>query len=57
MQRTLLKYDRYMSRKRLAKHRKQIAYSKRVIQKLDRMSEEEVHIYYRDVVKDELEKK
>lgn len=57
MQRTLLRYDRYMSRKRLAKHRKQIAYSKRVIQKLDRLSEEEVRIYYRDVVKDELEKK
>ena len=57
MQRTLLKYDRYMSQKRLAKHKKQIAYSKRVIQKLDRLSEEEVRIYYKDVVKDELEKK
>ena len=57
MQRTLLRYDRYMSRKLLAKHRKQIAYSKRVIQKLDRLSEEEVRIYYKDVVKDELEKK
>ena len=33
------------------------AYSKRVIQKLDRLSEEEVRIYYKDVVKDELEKK
>lgn len=57
MQRTLLRYDRVMSQKRLAKHRKQIAYSKRVIQKLNRLSEEGVRIYYKEVVKDELEKK
>ena len=56
MQRTLLRYDRYMSRKRLAKHRKQIAYSKRIIQKLDRLSEEEVKIYYREVVEATLDK-
>ena len=57
MQYTLYKYDRYMAQKKLKEARKQIAYSKRIIQKLDRLSEEEVRIYYSDVVKDSLEKK
>lgn len=55
MQYTILKYDRFLHQKELAKHRKQIAYSKRIIQKLDRLSEEEVKIYYREVVGDKLD--
>ena len=33
---------------KLANVKKQIAYSKRIIQKLDRLSEEEVRIYYKE---------
>lgn len=56
MQYTILKYDRFLHQKELAAAKKQIAYSKRVIQKLDRLSEEEVKIYYREVVEDKLDK-
>lgn len=55
MQYTILKYDRFLHQKELANAKKQIAYSKRVIQKLDRLSEEEVKIYYREVVEDKLD--
>ena len=50
MQYTILRYDRFLHQKELANAKKQIAYSKRIIQKLDRLSEEEVKIYYRKVV-------
>ena len=33
---------------KLTNAKKQIAYSKRIIQKLDRLSEEEVRIYYKE---------
>ena len=56
MQYTILKYDRFLHQKELANAKKQIAYSKRIIQKLDRLSEEEVKIYYREVVEDKLDK-
>jgi hypothetical protein len=56
MQYTILKYDRFLHQKELEKAKKQIAYSKRVIQKLDRLSEEEVKIYYREVVEAKLDK-
>lgn len=52
---TILKYDRFLHQKELANAKKQIAYSKRIIQKLDRLSEEEVKIYYREVVEDKLD--
>lgn len=52
---TILKYDRFLHQKKLNEAKKQIAYSKRVIQKLDRLSEEEVKIYYREVVEDKLD--
>lgn len=52
---TILKYDRFLHQKELTKAKKQIAYSKRIIQKLDRLSEEEVKIYYREVVEDKLD--
>ena len=52
---TILKYDRFLHQKELANAKKQIAYSKRIIQKLDRLSEEEVKIYYRKVVEDKLD--
>ena len=55
MQYTILKYDRFLHQKELANAKKQITYSKRVIQKLDRLSEEEVNIYYREVVEDKLD--
>ena len=55
MQYTILKYDRFLQQKELANAKKQIAYSKRIIQKLDRLSEEEVKIYYRKVVEDKLD--
>lgn len=55
MQYTILKYDRFLHQKELANAKKQIAYSKRIIQKLDRLSEEEVKIYYREVVEDKLD--
>ena len=55
MQYTILKYDRFLHQKELAKAKKQIAYSKRIIQKLDRLSEEEVKIYYREVAEDKLD--
>ena len=55
MQYTILKYDRFLCQKELANAKKQIAYSKRIIQKLDRLSEEEVKIYYREVVEDKLD--
>lgn len=55
MQYTILKYDRFLHQKELANAKKQIAYSKRIIQKLDRLSEEEVKIYYRKVVEDKLD--
>jgi hypothetical protein len=57
MQYTILKYDRFLHQKELEKAKKQIAYSKRVIQKLDRLSEEEVKIYYREVVEAKLDKR
>ena len=52
---TILKYDRFLHQKKLNEAKKQIAYSKRIIQKLDRLSEEEVKIYYREVVEDKLD--
>lgn len=52
---TILKYDRFLYQKKLNEAKKQIAYSKRIIQKLDRLSEEEVKIYYREVVEDKLD--
>ena len=52
---TILKYDRFLHQKKLNEAKKQIAYSKRVIQKLDRLSEEEVKIYYRKVLEDKLD--
>ena len=55
MQYTILKYDRFLHQKELVNAKKQIAYSKRIIQKLDRLSEEEVKIYYRKVVEDKLD--
>ena len=55
MQYTILKYDRFLHQKELANAKKQIAYSKRIIQKLERLSEEEVKIYYRKVVEDKLD--
>ena len=55
MQYTILKYDRFLYQKELTNAKKQIAYSKRIIQKLDRLSEEEVKIYYRKVVEDKLD--
>ena len=55
MQYTILKYDRFLHQKELVNAKKQIAYSKRIIQKLDRLSEEEVKIYYREVVEDKLD--
>lgn len=55
MQYTILKYDLLLHQKELANAKKQIAYSKRIIQKLDRLSEEEVKIYYREVVEDKLD--
>lgn len=55
MQYTILKYDRFLHQKELTNAKKQIAYSKRVIQKIDRLSEEEVKIYYREVVEDKLD--
>ena len=55
MQYTILRYDRFLHQKELANAKKQIAYSKRIIQKLDRLSEEEVKIYYRKVVEDKLD--
>ena len=48
MQYTILKYDCFLHQKELANAKKQIAYSKRIIQKLDRLSEEEVRIYYKE---------
>ena len=55
MQYTILKYDRFLHQKELANAKKQITYSKRIIQKLDRLSEEEVKIYYHKVVDDKLD--
>lgn len=55
MQFTILRYDRFLHQKELTKAKKQIAYSKRIIQKLDRLSEEEVKIYYREVVGEKLD--
>ena len=55
MQYTIMKYDRFLHQKELVNAKKQIAYSKRIIQKLDRLSEEEVKIYYREVVEDKLD--
>ena len=54
VQYTILKYDRFLHQKELANAKKQIAYSKRVIQKLDRLSEEEVRIYYKESFKESL---
>lgn len=56
MQFTILKYDRFLHQKELTNSKKQIAYSKRIIQKLDRLSEEEVKIYYREIVEAKLDK-
>lgn len=55
MQYTILKYDRFLHQKELTNAKKQIAYSKRIVQKLDRLSEEEVKIYYREVVEAKLD--
>jgi len=55
MQFTILRYDRFLHQKELTNAKKQIAYSKRIIQKLDRLSEEEVKIYYREVVGEKLD--
>ena len=55
MQYTILKYDRFLHQKELVNAKKQIAYSKRIIQKIDRLSEEEVNIYHREVVEDKLD--
>ena len=51
---TILKYDRFLHQKKLNEAKKQIAYSKRIIQKLDRLSEEEVRIYYKESFKESL---
>lgn len=56
VQRTLFRFDRYLIQKDLKEYRKQLAYSKRVIEKLDRLSEEEVKIYYREMVEADLDK-
>lgn len=55
MQFTILKYDRFLHQKELTNAKKQIAYSKRIIQKLDRLSEEEVKIYYREIAEAKLD--
>lgn len=51
---TILKYDRFLHQKKLNEAKKQIAYSKRIIQKLDRLSEEEVRIYYEESFEESL---
>ena len=51
---TILKYDRFLHQKKLNEAKKQIAYSKRIIQKLDRLSEEEVRIYYKESFEESL---
>ena len=51
---TILKYDRFLHQKKLNEAKKQIAYSKRIIQKLDRLSEEEVRIYYKEYFEESL---
>lgn len=56
MQRTLFRFDRFLVQKDLKEFRKQLAYSRRVVEKLDRLSEEEVKIYYQKMVEDDLDK-
>lgn len=56
VQRTLFRLDRFLVQKELKEHRKQIAYSKRIVEKLDRLSEEEVKVYYKKMVEDDLDK-
>lgn len=56
MQRTLFRFDRYLIQKDLKEYRKQLAYSKRIVEKLERLSEEEIKIYYREYVEDSLDK-
>ena len=56
MQRTLFRFDRFLVQKDLKEFRKQLAYSRRIIEKLDRLSEEEVKLYYKKMVEDDLDK-
>jgi len=56
MQRTLFRFDRFLVQKDLKEFRKQLAYSRRVVEKLDRLSEEEVKVYYKKMVEDDLDK-
>ena len=56
MQRTLFRFDRLLVQKDLKEIRKQLAYSRRIIEKLDRLSEEEVKVYYKEVMEAPLNK-
>jgi hypothetical protein len=56
MQRTLFRFDRFLVQKDLKEFRKQLAYSRRIVEKLDRLSEEEVKVYYQKMVEDDLDK-
>lgn len=56
MQRTLFRFDRFLVQKDLKEYRKQLAFSRRIVEKLDRLSEEEVKVYYKKMVEDSLDK-
>lgn len=56
MQRTLFRFDRFLVQKDLKEYKKQLAYSRRIVEKLDRLSEEEVKVYYKKMVEDDLGK-
>ena len=56
MQRTLFRFDRFLVQKDLKEYRKQLAYSRRIIEKLDRLSEEEVKVYYKEIMEAPIDK-
>lgn len=56
MQRTLFRFDRFLVQKDLKEQRKQLAYSRRIVEKLDRLSEEEVKVYYKEMMEADLDK-
>lgn len=56
MQRTLFRFDRFLVQKNLKELRKQLAHSRRIVEKLNRLSEEEIKIYYKDVMEAKLDK-
>lgn len=56
VQRTLFRLDRFLIQKELKEYRKQLAYSKRIVEKLHRLSEEEVKVYYKEYLEAKLDK-